>query len=594
MKQIYLVNKSKAVLGLFSGVKSRITLTQPLFKHYCVLTVALMLLLGGFSTRVLGAWTNPASGNAASGSGTTWYAVKDATKTAAYVNWTSGSGPHYSGSIQLPCPGATLTFVGNTNSNASYDHYIQAQYSADNNNWTDLGSALTVKRTNTNAGSGNLSLPENAKYIRFKRTGSRASCTKDVVASKITVTMRQYLENPTGGDLSNNSLAFGAGKVDDANTMKTFTIAWCNVPALTKAVTGTGSDKVTVSIESNAVYGKFGVATVKVTYDRSVASTLNATLTISDTYGSYSKSITLTGSTSKYPQTLSWDNESSIVTDMMKGATQNISATATSGLTVSYESSNTTILSIDANGKLTANAVGGPVTITAKQGGNYKYEAASNITKTFNVKTKDTPIFTPNGFSEGTTKALKVDDEVTLDVAFVSDGLSGNFTASATQVNNQDVLQITRNGNTITIKALREGTSTATFTQTENATIFGATKSYTFSVTKVDNTLSLKNNSYERYVDEDDDLTSFATKNSNGTIHASSTDDKIAYYDITNNKLVIDNNGNKSFNSTTVTIKIWQDATVKYAGITEANAKTVTLTVKKYERLIIRLHMRNW
>ena len=76
MKQIYLVNKSKAVLGLFSGVKSRITLTQPLFKHYCVLTVALMLLLGGFSTRAWGA-TLTAQVGVGSGKGTAYVAIID-------------------------------------------------------------------------------------------------------------------------------------------------------------------------------------------------------------------------------------------------------------------------------------------------------------------------------------------------------------------------------------------------------------------------------------------------------------------------------------------------------------------------------------
>ena len=586
MKIFTQVNRSQGMIRTLVGLKSRITLTKPLLNHYCVLTVALMLLLGGFSTRAWGAWTNPASGNAASGSGTTWYAVTGGSLKAAYSLTNGGSqGPQYSSSITLPCPGATLTFVGNTDANASKNHYIQAQYSTNNSSWTDVGSKITVKNKSGNVSSGSISLPENAKYIRIKRTADKYG-TKDVIASSITVTMRQYLENPTGGDLSNNTLAFGSGKVDDANTKKTFTIAWCNVPALTYEVSGTGKDKVSVEINPNSEYGKFGKATVTVTYNRSAASTLDATLTIKNTYGSYSKAITLTGSTSKYPQTLSWNNESSIVTDMMKGATQNISATATSGLTVSYESSNTTILSIDANGKLTANVVGSPVTITAKQGGNYKYEAASNITKTFNVKTKDTPFFTPNGFSEGTTKALKVDDEVTLGVSHVSDGLNGDFRASATKVNNQDVLQITRNGNTITIKALREGTSTVTFTQTENDDIFEASQSYTFSVTKVDNTLALKGSSYNRYVEEDDDLTSFVTKNSNGTIHTSSTPAGIAHYDIANNAIVIDNSSNTSFNSTSVTIKIWQDATVKYAGIAEANAKTVTLTVKKYENAI--------
>lgn len=326
-------------------------------------------------------------------------------------------------------------------------------------------------------------------------------------------------------------------------------------------------------------------STVTVYFNPQCDGTRTATLTFSG--NGLTKTVSLSGTGDLNVQTLSWDNENAIVLNMLKGATQDISATSKSGenatgLKVSYSSDNTNVLKVDANGKLTAIAVGS-ATITASQAGEEcTYKAAANITKKFNVKSKDTPIFTPNGFSEGTTNALKVDDEVTLDVSYVSDGLDGDFKASATKVNNQDVLKITRNGNTITIKALREGTSTATFTQTENASIFGATKSYTFSVTKVDNTLSVKGNNYTRYVEEDDDLTPFVTKNSDGTIHASSTAAGIAHYDITNDKIVIDNSSNASFKTTTVTIKIWQDATIKYAGITEANAKTITLTVNKY------------
>ena len=95
MKQIYLVNKSKAVLGLFSGVKSRITLTQPLFKHYCVLTVALMLLLGGFSTRAWGTnykWV--AYTAVGKGSGTAKVEIiNDGLGTTDNDNSTSGSSP---------------------------------------------------------------------------------------------------------------------------------------------------------------------------------------------------------------------------------------------------------------------------------------------------------------------------------------------------------------------------------------------------------------------------------------------------------------------------------------------------------------------
>ena len=133
----------------------------------------LLLMLVGVNTNVWGAWSG--SGSAASGSGTTWYAVTGGRLQANGDH----QGPQYSSSITLPCPGAVLTFIGNTDANATYEHYITAQYSTDNSNWTDIGNRITVKSKNGNVGSGNISLPENAKYIRIKRTASKYSAYKE-------------------------------------------------------------------------------------------------------------------------------------------------------------------------------------------------------------------------------------------------------------------------------------------------------------------------------------------------------------------------------------------------------------------------------
>jgi len=71
--------------------------------------------------------------------------------------------------------------------------------------------------------------------------------------------------------------------------------------------------------------------------------------------------------------------------------------------------------------------------------------------------------------------------------------------------------------------------------------------------------------------------------NSDGTIHTTSTDATIAYYDIDNNKIVIPNSEAKSFDQTKVTITIWQDGNDKFAA---AAAKTIEVTVKKYDNQI--------
>ncbi len=450
------------------------------------------------------------------------------------------------------------------------------------------GAQLTFEAKKQKLGTGNLTVTDNTGHQYYKSNpgnsyssqGPYSISSRDAVTSitfkggvtlnkyvqNIKVTMAQYIENP-----SVTSLAFGSSKVDDANTTKTFTIAWCNVPAMTYEVTGAGSDKVSVSISNNAEAGKYNTATVTVTYNHGTASTLNATLTIKDTYGSYSKNISLTGSTSKYDQTITWSNKDDITENLMVGATPSISASTTSGLTLNYSSSNSSVLSVDANGKMKALAVG-TATITLSQSGNYKYNAAANVTKTFTIKTKDTPIFTPDGFTTA-VKPLKVGDKVTLDVEYVSNGLTGDFYPTY----DSHYFNVTRSGNTVTIEATNAGLGkTVQFTQRENSTIFASSVTYTFDITKIDNTLQA-GASYSIYVDENASSI-ISQKNSDGEITATSTDATLAYYDVANDRIVAQNTGNQSFNTKNVTLTISQAATYKYT----ASSHTVTVTVKKH------------
>lgn len=125
------------------------------------------------------------------------------------------------------------------------------------------------------------------------------------------------------------------------------------------------------------------------------------------------------------------------------------------------------------------------------------------------------------------------------------------------------------------------GTYTIRATKAQTDWYNVVTDEFTVTVEKRANTLATTA-AYTRYVD--DVIATVATSvNSNGTIHTSTSDGTIAYYDVAQNKIFIPNSEAKSFNSTTVTIKIWQDATDRFEGITEANAKTITLTIKKYD-----------
>ena len=311
--------------------------------------------------------------------------------------------------------------------------------------------------------------------------------------------------------------------------------------------------------------------TIYIYFNPSNSGNRTATLTFSG--NGMTKTVILNGKGIKLDQTLSWNNESAIETNMQLGKTQTVTATATSGLAVTYSSSDNSVLTVDASGKITAVGIGN-ATITASQAGNYKYNAAApSITKSYTVWNKNTPIFTPNGFNEANVCHLKVGDKVTLEVLNVSDGLSGDFKVNT----DNNILGITRNGNTITIEALNAGTADAIFTQTENNDIFGAEKKYQFSVSKINNTLSIASSSYTKYVD--DEITNIISSvNSDATVTTSSSDATIAYYDVTSNKILIPNSEAKSFSSQSITITIAQAETYKYT----AAEKTITLTVNKY------------
>ena len=530
--------------------------TQRISLHNLVNTVCrrlslvmLFIAFFGANTHMHAAWSG--SGQAVSGSGTTWYVYDNSSEKSKTAG---GLIAVYFDELSLSGPGAQVQFQAKKSGGSG--NLALRKY---NGSWDNVWS----NGLSTSYSSYSASIDIAATKIQFYiPSGSLKKYYKN-----LKVTMAQYIENPSA-----TSLAFGSSKVDDAATVKTFTIAWCNVPAMTYELTGTGSDNVSVSITNNAAYGKYNTATITVTYNHGAASTLNATLTMKDTYGSYSKNISLTGSTTKYDQTITWSNKDDIPVNLMVGATPSITASTTSSLPITYTSSNSSALGVDAGGNMSALAVG-TATITLSQTGNYKYNAATDVTKTFTVKTKDTPIFTPNGFTTA-VKPLKVGDKVTLDVAYVSSGLTGDFRPTY----DSHYFNVTRSGNTVTIEAMNAGLGkTVQFTQTENTTIFGANVTYTFDITKIDNTLAVSSTGYNIYVDEQSPAVRNG-QNSDGAITTTTSDATLAYYDIESNRIVAQNTGNQSFDTKNVTITINQAATYKYT----ASAHTITVTVKKH------------
>ena len=175
-------------------------------------------------------------------------------------------------------------------------------------------------------------------------------------------------------------------------------------------------------------------------------------------------------------QILGWGT---MLFNMAKGTRQPIAPVTNSGITsFTCESDNEAVISIEGD-YLKANA-GGDANITIRIAGNEFFNPAE-MTAKFTVLNKETPNFRPNGFSEEGTNELKVDNVVTLSLTNVSEGLNGEFTATASADN---VIGIVREGNILTFTALHEGSTSITVTQAETADIFAAAKTYTFNVTR--------------------------------------------------------------------------------------------------------------
>lgn len=376
---------------------------------------------------------------------------------------------------------------------------------------------------------------------------------------KMRVPMAQYLIEPSQTS-SLKTIAFGTDKVDKDET-QSFTIHWCNIPALSTSVTGTNASDVEVSITNNSEAGKYNTATISVKYKRKTAGNLNATLTITNSYGNYSKSITLTGSATKYDQTLSWNNESSINTNLKVNNTQNISATATSGLAVSYSSSNSSVLKVNSSTGAIEAVNAGSATITATQSGNYKYNAASSITKSFTV-TKNANTLSVSD------KALKV-EETTAGYANKNSGAEIHHT-----IDDENVISYNPSTNTIT--ALNSGTAKLRIYQDPTVAYEGVDKTLTVTVTKHDQTISWSNESaINTNLKVDNEQSVAATASSNLAVTYTSSNSEV---------VTVDNSGNmKAVGAGSATITVSQAGNYKYNA---ASSISKTFTVTKYDQTI--------
>ncbi|MGM9678960.1 MAG: hypothetical protein ACI3X7_04195 [Bacteroidaceae bacterium] len=203
---------------------------------------------------------------------------------------------------------------------------------------------------------------------------------------------------------------------------------------------------------------KEGVVTYDVATNKAVAvgeGEVMLTVTQQETDTHFGASLRVKFTVSKYDQTLSWDNVLSSEARTLKigDKLSTNTAKATSGLSVTYSSSNANVLQVDSEtGEITALAGGSNITITATQSGNYKYNEAPAITRLFTVISKIDAIVITSLHTEGVNTLTIGNDPVTIGcTATISES---SFTFGG---NEAGYVQASFDNNTLTITPVKVG-----------------------------------------------------------------------------------------------------------------------------------------
>ncbi len=298
--------------------------------------------------------------------------------------------------------------------------------------------------------------------------------------------------------------------------------AVATVSGTTVTVVGAGSTTITASQSGNATFN--------------AATNVQQTLTIN-----------------KANQTITFG---ALAAKTFGDASFTLGASASSGLAVSYSSSNTSVATISGN---TVTIVGaGSTTITASQSGNTNFNAASSVIQSVTVNKANQTIT----FNALTAKAFG-DASFTLGATSTA-GLSVSYASSNTSI-------ATVSGNTVTVVAA--GSTTITASQAGNANFNAATSvPQILTVNKADQTISFSALASKTFGDAN--FTLDATASSALGISYSSNNTAVAT--ISGNTVTIVGAG-----STTITASQGGNANINSAPIVQQ-----TLTVNKASQTI--------
>lgn len=202
--------------------------------------------------------------------------------------------------------------------------------------------------------------------------------------------------------------------------------------------------------------------------------TLTQAATVSHTSLSQSFDMTVT----KHDQTVQWDKDLSD-NDLELNVGQTLetnTATASSGLSVTYSSSNPAALSVDpTTGQLTAISSGVNIIITATQAGNDMYNAAS-ITRSFNVISKMEATVTTT-LSPTDKNVLRIGGG-SVTIGCITSITMDNFTITG----GDGIVATAFENNTLSITPMKKGSVTITLQKDEDDSYYAIDQTYEIEV----------------------------------------------------------------------------------------------------------------
>lgn len=255
-------------------------------------------------------------------------------------------------------------------------YFLYVDESADGKTWSAVWNDQELDKDNWK--NWTKQLKKTTRYIRFHLHANYGALYKN-----IKVTELKYVDDPESKDID-----FGSAVINSGEVSQTTLVNWCNIAPLSVTC---DNPRFTVSPSVFANFDTYGTQQLEIKYTHTEEVGVNeGNITISNGTAAYDKTIHVKATTTKRPQTITWNSDLAATGFAMNIGEQYpnedvipVVATATNGERITYVSDNSDVIEVIADTALLAKAIG-TANITAYQAGDAEYEEVSS-TKQFTV-----------------------------------------------------------------------------------------------------------------------------------------------------------------------------------------------------------------